>query len=361
MNNSKLHKKFKLNGESFTSEKEILDFSKHKLLELYPFLSDWFNDENYIAVQTSGSTGNPKTIQLKKEYMVNSAKATGTFFKLSDQTAALLCLSPNYIAGKMMLIRALTLGWHLDVIEPSSNPLVGIKKDYDFCAMVPLQLENSLPQLYRIKKVIVGGAPVSNSLLERIQNISTAIFATYGMTETITHIALKPLNEHAMSLRGGTTWQSQHYKTLPNISISKDTRDCLMINAPKLSDSPIITNDVVEILSETEFKWLGRFDTIINSGGVKLIPEEIEGKLASVIEERFFVAGILDEKLGEKLVLVIETSSLKLQTLKLEIESLTALERFEIPKEIYTVKTFVETETKKIQRKKTLDLVFKNK
>ncbi len=358
MNSSKLHKKFKLNGKSFTTEKEVLIFSKHKHLDLYSFLKDWFDDKPTIKVQTSGSTGNPKTIQLKKEYMINSAKATGAFFNLSEETTALLCLSPDYIAGKMMLVRALVLGWQLDVVEPSSNPLNGLTKQYDFCAMVPLQLDNSLKVIHKIKKVIVGGAPVSKGLLEKLQSISTEVFATYGMTETSTHIAIKPLNKYAMSLQGGgTTWQSQHYKILPNINISKDTRGCLIINAPKISDVQIITNDLVEILSETEFKWLGRFDTIINSGGVKLIPEQIEKKLSVAIDHRFFVAGIPDEKLGEKLVLLIEAPNLKTEDLKLEIENLTSLDKYRVPKEIYVIKAFVETETKKIQRQKTLDLI----
>ncbi len=359
MNNSTFHKNFKLNGKSFITNEEVLVFSKHKLPQLYFFLKDWFDVTSIVKVKTSGSTGTPKIIQLKKKHMINSAKATGTFFNLSENTTALLCLSPDYIAGKMMLVRALVLGWQLDVVVPNSNPLHKITKQYDFSAMVPLQLENSLKEIYRIKKVIVGGAPVSKMLLEKIQKLPTAVFATYGMTETITHIAVKSLNDSAMSLRGVVTRQSQNYITLPYLKISKDSRGCLIINAPKISDASIITNDVVEILSETEFKWLGRFDNIINSGGIKLIPEQIEKKLSVIIDYRFFVIGIPDKKLGEKLVLVVEASNLKIEDLKINIENVTSLDRFEVPKEIYVVKEFVETETKKIQRQKTLDLILK--
>ena len=360
MNNSKLHRNFKLNGNSFATDDEVLAFSKDKHPELYPFLKDWFDEDSFVKIKTSGSTGNPKILEIKKEHMVNSARATGTFFDLPENTTALLCLSADYIAGKMMLVRALVLGWQIDVVVPSSNPLQEITKHYDFCAMVPLQLDNSLSELHRLKKVIVGGALVSKVLLEKLQDISTEVFSTYGMTETITHIALKSLNEYAISLRGGTTWQSQNFQTLPNIKISKDARNCLIVNAPKLSDTLIITNDIVELISETEFKWLGRFDNIINSGGIKLIPEQIEIKLSVVIDHRFFVIGVPDEKLGEKMVLIVERqeSGIRNQELKFMIESLTSLDKFEIPKGIYTVKEFVETETKKIQRQKTLDSIF---
>ncbi len=364
MSCTKLHKNFILNEKSFKNVEELFIFSKTISNDVAAFLKRWFDTSDLIKVQTSGSTGKPTTIQLKKEFMVNSALATGDYFKAHEKTKALLCLSPNYIAGKMMLVRALTLGWHLDVVEPSSNPLVGIRKDYDFSAMVPLQLENSLPDLHRIKKLIVGGAPVSKTLFEKLQNVTTAIFATYGMTETITHTAVKLLNAscHTVPKVFGIV-SASHYTVLPHINISKDYRNCLIINAPKISDTEIITNDLVELISTTEFKWLGRYDTIINSGGVKLIPEQIEDKLSAVIDNRFFVAGVPDDVLGKKLILVIEIQdvSFKLQNLKFKISNLTSLNKFEVPKNIYTVEKFIETETKKIQRQKTLDLIFKNK
>jgi len=364
MSCTKLHKNFILNGNSFEYVEDLLTYSKTISEGVFLFFKTWFDVNNFVVVNTSGSTGKPTTIKLKKESMVNSALATGDYFKVLEKTKALLCLSPDYIAGKMMLVRALTLGWHLDVVEPSSNPLAGVKKDYDFSAMVPLQLENSLPNLHRIKKLIVGGAPVSKTLFEKLQNVTTAVFATYGMTETITHIAVKLLNAscHAVP-KVFEIVSAPHYTVLPHINISKDHRNCLMINAPKISDTVIITNDLVELISTTEFKWLGRYDTIINSGGVKLIPERIEDKLSIVIDKRFFVAGVPDDVLGKKLILVIEIQdvSFKLQDFKIMITKLPSLHKYEIPKEIYTVEKFIETETKKIQRQKTLDLVFKNR
>ncbi|SDS07399.1 O-succinylbenzoic acid--CoA ligase [Polaribacter sp. KT25b] len=350
---NKFHKDFKLNGFSFTSVDEILMYTKSFSDEIYSFLESWFSVDDRITVQTSGSTGRPKPILLKKEFVINSAIATGNYFDLQKNTTALLCLPTAYIAGKLMLIRAITLGWHLDVVAPNSYPLEKVDKEYDFSAMVPLQLENSIAKISKIKKLIVGGGVVSKELERKIQNVSTAVFATYGMTETITHIAVKKLNNIDLI--------PDFYQTLPNVTIYKDERNCLVIDAPKVSEELIFTNDVVQLISDTQFEWLGRFDNVINSGGIKLHPEKIEEKLSEIIINRFFVTGIADEKLGEKLVLIVELENSKIfnyqSFLSEEIKKTASLSKFEIPKEIYFIANFLETETKKIQRKKTLDLI----
>ena len=371
-NLSKLHKNFALNNETFKDVEELLKYSKSISKGIYEFLEAYFDMDDFIIVNTSGSTGKPAQIKLKKEHMINSARATGSFFKLPEGTTALLYLSPNYIAGKMMLVRALTLGWQLDMVEPGTNPLDKLQKNYDFCAMVPIQVQNSLSKLHFIKKLIIGGGAVSVELIKKLQDIQTEVFATYGMTETITHIAVKKLNNFDNATfsepdrhAGGVA--RSHFKTLPNIQIAKDQRGCLVIDAPDISDKQIITNDLVELISDNEFEWLGRYDTIINSGGVKLIPEKIEEKLSTIIKDRFFVAGIPDENLGEKLIMIIEgnvTSSQPVRQAgaveKSQLKSQKSLSKYEIPKEIYYVEKFIETETKKIQRQKTLDLIFKS-
>jgi O-succinylbenzoic acid--CoA ligase len=346
-----VHKDFQLNNRSFSKATELIAYSKNISATLHAFLTDWFSEEGFVIVQTSGSTGTPKSIPLKKEFMKNSALATGEFFQVKETTKALCCLPVEYIAGKMMLVRAMVLGWHLDVVEPSSHPLEDIHQQYDFSAMVPLQLNNSLDKVELINQLIVGGGVASHSLEQAIQGLSTKIYATYGMTETITHIAIKPLN---LLLRGSTTKQS--YQLLPNITITQDQRNCLIIHAPKVANEPVITNDIVEIISPTEFQWKGRFDNVINSGGVKLHPEEIEKKLSPYIANRFFVAGLPDEKLGEKLVLIIEGDessviSKSMRNLK------DILSKFEVPKEIYSIPKFKETPTGKVQRSQTLELL----
>ncbi|MFD0993040.1 AMP-binding protein [Tenacibaculum geojense] len=345
------HKAFKLNGKSFTTVEEVLFLAKETSADVYQFLLHWFSDDPFVTVQTSGSTGAPKEIKIKKEFMMNSAKATGAFFSLENGCKALLCLSADYIAGKMMLIRALVLGWDLYVVPTSSNPLNEVKGEFDFAAMVPLQLQNSLSQIYRIKKLIVGGGVVSNTLINQIQNFNTQIFATYGMTETVTHIAVKKLNNNHVI--------PAYYEVLPNVTIFKDVRNCLVIDAPKVSDELVVTNDVVQLISDKQFEWLGRLDNVINSGGVKLHPEKIEEKLSEIIPFRFFVTGIKDEYLGEKLILIIEgdLNEIDKEKLKKIVLKSSKLSKFEKPKLFYFLDSFIETGTKKIQRAKTLDLL----
>ncbi|WP_369049459.1 AMP-binding protein [Tenacibaculum sp. UWU-22] len=336
---------FTLNENSFSSVNELLSFARIHVSSIYPFLFQWFSADEF-TVKTSGSTGKPKQIKLKKQQLLNSALATSKFFELPKKTTALLCLSPDYIAGKMMLVRALALGWHLDVVQPDLNPLKHNTKNYDFCAMAPMQVENSLDEINRIKKLIVGGGVVSKTLQNKLQKVKTKVFATYGMTETITHIAVKKLNQSKTILL--------FYQVLPDVKIYQDKRNCLVIAAPKVSDTLIITNDVVQLISDKQFEWLGRYDTIINSGGIKLQPEEIEEKLSTIISRRFFVSGVSDDRLGQKLILIIEG-----QQYKVAFNQVKNLTKYEIPKEVYFIDTFVETETKKIQRKKTLDILFK--
>lgn len=345
MSNFNMHPSFLLNGESFKTPLELVSFSEGVSDDLYWFLQEWFSDSETLIVKTSGSTGEPKLVAIKKEFMMNSAQATGVFFELGAKTKALCCLSVNYIAGKMMVIRALELGWHLDVVAPVSNPLEDVFETYDFCAMVPMQVKASLWDLHLVKKLLIGGGVVSQDLQKNLERISTQCFASYGMTETVTHIAIKKLNKVADSEN-----ETPFYKILPNVSIDQDTRGCLLIKAPLLSDEMVITNDIVKQHSDTEFEWLGRYDNVINSGGVKLHPEQIEKELSKIILERFFVIGIPDEILGEQLILIIEGG-----VKKIDFSSVN-LSKFETPKNILFTEKFVETKTQKIQRQKTLAL-----
>ena len=329
-----IHPQFRLNGIAFSFDdlkevgycliKEGLPFE----IAIGNFLIDWVNDDAFVYVKTSGSTGSPKQIKLEKQHMVNSAMATGSFFNLKSGDSALLCLPTEFIAGKMMLVRAMVLGLKLDYVAPNSKPLENNSKVYDFSAMIPLQLENSITHIKSIKKLIVGGAKISSHLIGKVQDKSTAVFVTYGMTETITHIAVKEIH-NAQQIA------SETFKALPDVTFKTDQRNCLVIHAPSIATEKVVTNDLVNLISATEFEWLGRFDSIINSGGIKLIPEKIEAKLAAIIKERFFVAGIPDEKLGEKLVLVIEGKPRKIDFSSLELTA------YEIPKEVFYATKFV--------------------
>lgn len=338
-----IHNRFKINGIHLDKEALFqLAYSSIKEGEAYEkelgeFLLDWLDDKETIQLTTSGTTGTPKIITIKKEAMVHSAIATGNFFDLHPQDKALLCLSTRYIAGKMMIVRAMMLGLELDIIAPSSN-LDDFLSDkcYDFVAIVPLQAENSLDKLNQFKKIIIGGAKVSDDLALKLRGVNAEIYETYGMTETITHIAAKRVGE-------------TYFKTLEHVTITVDNRNCLVIDTPSISDEIIITNDIVEIFNERQFKWLGRYDNVINSGGVKLFPEQIETKLASKISNRFFITGLPDAVLGTKVVLVIEGEKYKIVPSIFD-----SLDKFEKPKEVFFVSKFLETETTKINRIQTL-------
>lgn len=347
-----IHNRFKLNGFYF-DRTDLKDVAYTLIKEGKPyersignFLLDWLDNREYILVRTSGSTGEPKTIQLSKEKMINSAIATGNQFKLEVGNTALHCLSADYIAGKMMLLRALILGLEIDIVPPDKYPLLYNEKSYDFAAMVPMQIQHSLEELHRVKRIIVGGAPMSPGLKEELQKVPSYIYETYGMTETITHVAYKKANK----FKKGKDYN--YYKTMPGVTAKTDSRSCLVIDAPQVADEPVVTNDVVNIISPTKFEWLGRIDNTINSGGIKLFPERIEGKL-NTIKKPYFVAGIPDETLGEKLVLVVECKS-DIRPLIEEAIKAVELDKFETPKEVILLPKFIRTGNDKIKRAETL-------
>ncbi|HEY4618666.1 MAG TPA: AMP-binding protein [Flavobacterium sp.] len=340
-----VHNLFKLNGVHL-DKNELCTAAYYLIKEgdtfeksIGDFLLDWFDNKPYINLQSSGTTGEPKIIKTSKQSMVNSALATGDFFELSPGDKALYCLPTKYIAGKMMLVRSFILGLEIDFVEPSSHPLAKNKTKYDFVAMVPLQAQNSLAGLKNVRKLIVGGAKMSKALEKDLIKTKADVYETYGMTETVSHIAAKKAGDTFFSL-------------LPDIKISQNDKNCLVIDAPKISEESIVTNDLVEILNENQFVFLGRADNVINSGGIKLIPEQIEEKLASEIDTRFFVGGIPDSVLGEKLILVIEGEKKSFDAVVFEM-----LDKYEKPKEIFYVSKFMETENGKIKRKEILESI----
>lgn len=342
----KPNESFQLNGVQYTIDtakilaNDLTKTGSENERNLGEFILNWVDDSENISLSTSGTTSEPTTMSIPKNAFVNSAKASGVFFNLSPGDSALCCLPFSYIAAKMMFVRAWVLGLKLDIIEPSSNPLEFISKLYDFSAMVPLQIHNSLSKLNQIGTLLVGGAAVSIDLAHQLKQYNCTVFETFGMTETVSHIAAKNLSE------GETV-----FRVLPNISIAQDNRGCLTVNAPHLNPKLLQTNDVVSLISNNTFKWLGRFDHVINSGGVKIHPEVLEQKLQNQIKAPFFIAGISDKVLGQKVVLIIEG---KAKQLDLDLNEIEAIKR---PKVTYFLPKFHRTKSGKIQRQKTLDLL----
>lgn len=310
-------------------------------LNIAHFLDEWTNNNDTIALQTSGSTGTPKQIMVKKKSMIASAKKTIKFLGLSKADTALLCLSAKYIAGKMMIVRALVGQLNLIVGNVSSDPLANIDREIDFAAMVPMQvsqlMEKSPQSLKRIKHLIIGGGNLNKNTIEHLKRAGVNAWETYGMTETVSHIALRSIHQY-----------NEGFKVLPNIRISTDDRQCLVVEASDVNEQTLITNDIVEIDASNHFVIKGRYDNVINSGGVKLMPEEIEAKLQKQIPFEFIISSKEDEVLGQKLVLVLELKN------KREFISpdYSELNRFEAPKEVVYIDEFPRTETGKLHRYK---------
>jgi O-succinylbenzoic acid--CoA ligase len=321
------------------------------------FCQNWLKGQNSFALQTSGSTGTPKSITVERSQMEISAAATGNFFAIQKHPLLLCCLNTEMIAGKMMLVRAME--WDADLIltKPKENPLedLWIDAEFDFVAMVPMQVASCLSQdftlqkLKKIKTLVVGGAPSPKSLLEKISKEKISAYQTYGMTETVSHIALAKI-----------TGTELVYETLPGVTIGTDTEKKLWIEAPMAKEKRLQTNDLVEILDAKHFTWIGRSDFTINSGGIKIQPEVLEAQMSPLVSmffgtSSFFLSSLADEKLGQKLILVIESIHPEKQKAQ---ELLHLMERsfhkYQIPKEVIFVKEFVKTLSNKINKSETL-------
>jgi o-succinylbenzoate---CoA ligase len=321
----------------------------------FSFIQKWFGSANTFEQTTSGSTGAPKSIVITRQQMIASAQLTAEALQLQMGETSFLCLDPAYIAGKMMLVRSFVTGMKIVAVNPSANPFHDLPRDVavDLTAIVPMQLSEVIQsdQAYRLhstKNILVGGAALDQEIRKKLSKISGHVYATYGMTETVSHIALQPLNGPLAS---------DYFTVLPGIKISADERGCLEIYAPHLGEK-IVTNDLVEIKSSKDFKWLGRADNIINSGGVKVIPEKIEAEIHRLFEQhklknKFLISSIPDPMLGSKVILIIggEVDTIVLELLKSGMKKI--LPNYEIPREIYTNITFVFTKNGKVNRTET--------
>ena len=322
--------------------------------ELKNFTKEWFNDKDFINVHTSGSSGNPKWIKHSKASVVKSAQLTLDYFGLKEGHKMLLCLPTRFIAGKLMFVRAEQANLEIEIIAPTSNPFKDIKSKIDFIAVTPHQLIEGLnhdPQnVDHVKTILIGGGPISADLLKRIGSLRSSCFHSYGMTETITHIAIKRLN--------GIN-SSSEYKALPGVRFSTDDQGALVIHAEHLDESPLLTNDMVSLNTKTSFEYLGRMDHMINSGGIKLNPEQIEQKISSIITRPFLIASEKNNTFGEQLILLVEGNEGELLDIRERIA--VKLKGVEMPKAIYAVNEFSRTENGKLKRKEIILSFLKTK
>jgi O-succinylbenzoic acid--CoA ligase len=341
------------------SYKELLDYSGERIVssdthpwekEIFRFIITWLSNSDHIVQYSSGTTGKPKEIQLPKTAMIKSALNTCAFFNLNKGDSALLCMPTDYIAGKMMIVRSLAGGLNLFITEPRSVPEIRVSEKIDFCAMVPLQVANLTlcsTDLSPVEKLLIGGAQISRDLEKRLQETNTQAFASYGMAETCSHVAIRKLNSPG---------QHSGYKGLPDVSLSSDERNCLVIRASYLP-TPVVTNDIVKFTGNNSFQWIGRYDNLINSGGIKIVPEEVEALIMDKESLECVALGIPDKKLGNKLVIVVESSSTKESAEVLKTKFAGILPRRWKPKEVISVPRFPRNDAMKIDRRNLSEII----
>ena len=323
-------------------------------MTLEDFLSEWNNDSDRVLVHTSGSTGKPKPMMVEKKRMLNSARITCDFLGLKPGDSALLCMSLDYIAGKMVVVRSIERHLHLISVSPSGHPLKNINEEITFAAMVPMQVYNTLQvpeereRLTHIRHLIIGGGAIDAALEQELRSLpgNIAIWSTYGMTETLSHIALRRINGAEAS---------EWYQPFDSVKISQTDEGCLVIDAPLVCAETLLTNDIVEIepyiynkVEKTRFRIKGRKDNVICSGGIKIQIEEVEEFLKPHLEKPFMLAKKKDEKFGEIAVLLSEDKGIK--KVEATIRRLLSDHKYWIPREFLHVDHLPLTETGKPKR-----------
>ncbi|MBQ6653236.1 MAG: AMP-binding protein [Prevotella sp.] len=315
-------------------------------MSLEEFLAEWHSESPTMLVHTSGSTGRPKPMWVEKHRMEASARMTLDFLGLKAGETALLCLPLDYIAGKMMVVRSLVGELSLLPVEPTGHPLAGLdgsKGNIGFAAMVPLQVCNSLrvdverERLRRIGNLIIGGGAIEESLEEKLRDFPNAVWSTYGMTETLSHIAMR---------RVSGPEASSFYTPLPGVQVHVDEEQCLVIDAPQLHEGMLHTNDIVEMTGDGRFRILGRRDNVVCSGGLKIQIEEVERRLSPYLDAAFVISKCKDERLGEVLLLLTESGD----TDAVRAVCRERLPRYWQPREIRHVEKIPMTETGKPKR-----------
>ncbi len=319
--------------------------------DVQSFLAQWWDESNTIELQTSGSTGEPKTIEVDKSQMIASAEQTIKFFNLQPEMTALLSLPTSFIAGKMMIVRAIIGELNLITVPITSTPLAWTNREIDFAAFTPMQISKELIQnsknLSLLKTVIVGGGKINNELNNLLQNAPFKAYETYGMTETLSHVALRKANE--------IDKQNAFFPICEQYDFKVSASGTLMINAAEITNGWVTTNDLVRFNIDGSFSILGRSDNIINSGGIKHSPEEIENKISHLIKSPFFISSLPDTELEEEIILIIEGESNNEN--KLVEEMKIKLSKYEQPKSIYYLPKFAYTTSGKIKRQETTEMV----
>lgn len=302
--------------------------------KIVQFIELWRSGCQQFEAHTSGSTGTPKSILLNRADMIQSARATNQFFGITEKSTLGLPLSVDYIAGKMMVVRAEIAGCKLLPLPICNN--VVVSQHIDLLSVVPSQIPSILSSSQYIANLLIGGAPINSKCEQALIEVGIKAYLGYGMTETCSHVALRRIGNDG------------RFTAMPGITFATDSRGCLIIQSDHFSWKSLVTNDVVELISNTEFKWLGRADNVINSGGIKIHPERLEQTYRRLVPALpdFYLVGIASDKWGSELAMVTQPIP---QHLLEELKSKVADHKY-LPKKIVTVQELSTTANGKIRR-----------
>ncbi|WP_300660223.1 AMP-binding protein [Fluviicola sp.] len=322
-----------------------LHCSSETQAEISSVMEHWNNADSSYQVNTSGSTGNPKLISLSRAQLEASAKRSNAFFGLNENSRVFMCLSPKTIGGKMMLIRALVGNYAIDITEASGNPENQIQEHvhYSFISLVPYQvkriLEETPEKLNLFDQILLGGMGLSNGLEKKLSTLKPSIYIGFGMTETVSHIALRKMGTPV-------------YEALEGVNLGAEN-DCLIVSDSKLGIQDMKTNDLVKFHGPNRFEWLGRADFVINSGGIKIHPEALEQAIDGYISVPFIFGGMIHDSFGESCVLIIEKALSETDFKRIQQLIQDQFGKYAIPKQ-QLVRPILKTENGKIRRKEIL-------
>jgi len=326
------------------------DFEK----SVITFILDWKSGKERFELKSSGSTGVPKHISLYRNQLIASAKSTLDYLSITGGGRSLLCLDPRHIAGLMMIVRSLVGEMDLYAVSPSANPLLKHNFDpaIDLAAFVPYQVveilnhDTSLKRFHKLRNILIGGADIATAMVRKLSGSTSRVYHTFGMTETVSHIALK-------SMIG--VGQNNPYEVMPGIHIGQDERGCLTVTGEVTRGEQIITNDLVEIIDKGKFRWLGRIDQVVNTGGIKVNLNALETRIREILEAEgyafnFIVDHMANEKLGRQIIFIAESTDVSIDHTWIRNILKESIDRYEIPKKVFRIKQFPRTKTGKVNR-----------
>lgn len=352
--------KFILNGRHYQINELLRHKLEKKLLSSFEFntllhIKNWLSGKDTFTFQTSGSTGEPKKLSFSREQIQKSAQRTIETFKLEKGQTVLCCLNTEFIAGFMMIIRAIVGDLELIIQKPTADPLVLIgDTNIDFVAMTPNQLDGSLPnnsgKLFQVRKILVGGAGLHPMLEGAIKDINAQVYHGYAMTETLTHVAIRNISKG-----------QQHYRAVSGVTFGQNAKGCLVVQDDWLGIRRLVTNDIVQLINKKTFTWIGRKDNVVSSGGIKIQLETLEKSIAEIFSElqidtSFCLAAIPDKSLSHRLILLVEEAGREVNPVQILNELKTRLPKYHDPKEVFLVRELLRTKTGKINRYKNTEV-----